>query len=68
MKYDELLNIWADKIFKKSDEINDKLNHLDPEEEYQYKHGRMVGYQEGLLMATSILSRLEQLHPEVKTQ
>ena len=66
MEYKELLDLWDEKIFEKVDNITTTLESMDEKDYYSYRHGRLEGYQEGLLMATSILSRLEQLHPEVK--
>ncbi|MGL6184810.1 MAG: hypothetical protein ACRC1T_05465 [Clostridium chrysemydis] len=58
--YDELLDIWFDKIMEESD----KARALESEEhlknKFSYKEGHLRGYADGLIMATSILSRLEK--------
>lgn len=58
--YDELLDLWFDEVMKESD----RARKLEEEEhfknEFSYKEGNLRGYADGLIMATSILSRLEK--------
>lgn len=58
--YDELLDIWFEEVMKESD----KARKLEEDEyfknKFSYKEGRLRGYADGLIMATSILSRLEK--------
>jgi hypothetical protein len=59
MNYDKLLDEWADELYKRIDECTERMDSMD---EYDYKQGRTKGYQDGLLMAMAILSRLENKH------
>lgn len=58
--YDELLNIWFDKVkeeWERADELADEEYYTNP---YSFKQGKLEGYSNGLVMATSILSNLER--------
>lgn len=56
--YDELLNIWADKVIEKADEsekLKQEINNLE-----DIKYTRLIGYIEGLYMALSLLNSCEK--------
>ena len=71
INYDELLNEWFDKVMEYSDkskkiyeneewvkQYDEKLNDCTYRPTYKYAYNK--GFSEGLIFATSILSRLEQ--------
>ena len=55
--YDKLLNEWADEIYKKADKAREDYGY---QENGDFKNGRLMGYADGLIMAISILTRLEK--------
>lgn len=57
MDYDKLLNEWFDKVANESDK---RQNTADKIKDYNYNKGYSSGFSDGLLFATSILSRLEK--------
>lgn len=56
--YDELLNIWADKVIEKADESEKLKQEINDLEDIRYT--RLVGYIEGLYMALSLLNSCEK--------
>lgn len=57
--YDRLLNKWFDKVMKEVDRYEVFKERIYEENGCDFKYGKFVGYINGLIMATSILSRLE---------
>jgi len=59
MDYNTLLNQWADKIYKEADEA---MQRYEDSNKFDFKSGYQKGYSDGLRMAISILTRMEQLN------
>lgn len=57
--FDKLLDEWAEMVFKKADEAQDKRSEI---ETGTYKDGYLKGYNKGLIMSTSILHLKEKKH------
>lgn len=55
--YNTLLDKWFEKVMNES-EKSTKV--ADRQSDYTYKKGYNIGYAHGLIMATSILSRMEK--------
>lgn len=58
MDYNTLLNQWADKIYKKADEA---MQRYEDSNKFEFKSGYQKGYFDGLKMAISILTRVEEV-------
>lgn len=58
--YDELLDIWFEEVMKKVEKAEELETEEHLKNNFSYKEGRLRGYADGLIMATSILSRLEK--------
>jgi hypothetical protein len=55
--YDKLLDQWFDKVINESEKLTKSA---DKQDDYTYKKGYNIGYAHGLVMATSILNRMEK--------
>ena len=58
MNYELLLDTWSEKILSEADNALNKCEECDHN---SYKYAHLKGYGEGLIMANSILSRLEKV-------
>lgn len=57
MDYDKLLDDWFEKVMNESEKAT---RVADRQIDYTYKAGYNYGYAQGLIMATSILNRMEK--------
>lgn len=57
MDYDILLDEWFEKVMNESEKAT---RVADRQNDYTYKAGYNDGYAHGLIMATSILNRMEK--------
>lgn len=70
--YDELLDIWFEEVMKKVEKAEELETEEHLKNNFSYKEGHLRGYADGLIMATSILSRLEKrakkkiIHDEIR--
>lgn len=57
INYEKLLNDWAEEIFRRADEAEERMSVA---EIGSYKHGCSKGLGDGYRMAVAILTRMEQ--------
>ncbi|RYI30511.1 hypothetical protein EVU96_08845 [Bacillus infantis] len=55
--YDKLLDDWADRLYKKADELEEQLK---DREDGSYRHGFINGKRDGFFEALATLSLLEK--------
>jgi len=63
MDYNKLLDEWAEEVYKKADKAREESGWADTG---SYKHGRLVGYDDGLIMAITMLTRLEDKYKRLE--
>lgn len=57
INYDDLLNVWAEKLYVEHDRVNEIAETADVG---TYKHGHCVGFCKGLIAALTMLTILEK--------
>jgi hypothetical protein len=65
MDYNKLLDEWAEQVYEKADKAREDSGYADTG---SFKHGRLMGYDDGLIMALTMLTTLEKKYKKLEKE